>query len=90
MDFFPPLPDEQPALAASLLQALGVPARLTRAAGENHNYFVELADGRRVHGFLCEPHALIGATDVTAHGGWRAWLAHAKAVEAAPNPSPRP
>lgn len=47
MDFFPPLPDEQPALAASLLQAIGVPARLTRAAGENDNYFVELADGRR-------------------------------------------
>ena len=51
---------------------------------------VELADGRRVHGFLCEPHALTGATDVTTHGGWRAWLAHPKAVEATPNPSPRP
>ncbi|MEP6740532.1 MAG: allophanate hydrolase [Caldimonas sp.] len=36
---------------------------------------VELIDGRRVHGFLCEGHALEGATDITAHGGWRAWLA---------------
>ncbi|MEP7057647.1 MAG: allophanate hydrolase [Caldimonas sp.] len=36
---------------------------------------VELADGRSIHGFLCEAHALEGATDITAHGGWRAWLA---------------
>ena len=35
---------------------------------------VELADGRRVHGFLCEPVALEGALDITAYGGWRAWL----------------
>jgi len=35
---------------------------------------VELADGRRVHGFLCEAHALASATDITAHGGWRAYL----------------
>jgi allophanate hydrolase len=36
---------------------------------------VELADGRWVHGFVCEAHALAGARDVTAHGGWRAFLA---------------
>ncbi|HEY8546427.1 MAG TPA: allophanate hydrolase [Acidimicrobiales bacterium] len=36
---------------------------------------VELADGRSVKGFLCEPSALVGAEDITAHGGWRAWLA---------------
>ena len=36
---------------------------------------VELADGRRVHGFLCEAHAVAGATDITRHGGWRAYLA---------------
>jgi len=35
---------------------------------------VELADGTTVNGFLCEPHAVEGATDITAHGGWRAWL----------------
>lgn len=34
-----------------------------------------LADGRSVSGFLCESHALTGATEITAHGGWRAWRA---------------
>jgi allophanate hydrolase len=34
-----------------------------------------LADGRTVQGFLCETHATIGAQDITAFGGWRAWLA---------------
>ncbi|HEX7440073.1 MAG TPA: allophanate hydrolase [Caldimonas sp.] len=42
---------------------------------------VVLAGGHRVHGFLCEPHALEGATDITAHGGWRAWLASLRADE---------
>jgi allophanate hydrolase len=36
---------------------------------------LELADGRLVHGFLCEAHALAAARDVTAFGGWRAFLA---------------
>ena len=36
---------------------------------------IELADGRWVKGFICEPHALAGAEDISAHGGWRAWLA---------------
>jgi allophanate hydrolase len=36
---------------------------------------VALADGRRVHGFLCEAHALADAVDITEHGGWRAYLA---------------
>lgn len=36
---------------------------------------IELADGRRVHGFLCEAHAVAGAPDVSAFGGWRAYLA---------------
>jgi len=35
---------------------------------------IELADGRHVHGFLCEAAALQGALDITAYGGWRAWL----------------
>ncbi len=34
-----------------------------------------LEDGERVHGFTCEPVALEGATDITEHGGWRAYLA---------------
>ena len=36
---------------------------------------VELADGRRVPGFLCEPYALATAREITALGGWRAYLA---------------
>ena len=36
---------------------------------------VELADGRWVKGFICEPSALDAAADITAHGGWRHYLA---------------
>ena len=36
---------------------------------------VQIADGRWTHGFICEPVALAGAEDISAHGGWRAWLA---------------
>jgi allophanate hydrolase len=36
---------------------------------------VELADGSWVKGFLCEPHATVGAEDISAFGGWRAWRA---------------
>ncbi len=36
---------------------------------------VTLADGRAVSGFLCEAHALTGATEITATGGWRNYLA---------------
>ncbi|MEU6094682.1 allophanate hydrolase [Streptomyces sp. NPDC047079] len=35
---------------------------------------VELADGSSVPGFLCEPAALADAEDITAYGGWRAYL----------------
>jgi allophanate hydrolase len=45
---------------------------------------IELLDGRRVHGFLCESHALVDARDITVHGGWRAYLASlASSAEAA-------
>ncbi|VVA49928.1 Allophanate hydrolase [Serratia ficaria] len=37
-----------------------------------------LADGRRVKGFICEPWALAGATDITEFGGWRDYLASVK------------
>jgi allophanate hydrolase len=40
---------------------------------------VELADGRTVKGFICEPWALVHAVDITRFGGWRAYLA-ARAV----------
>jgi allophanate hydrolase len=35
---------------------------------------VELADGTKVKGFLCEPYALTGASEITEFGGWVAWL----------------
>ena len=35
---------------------------------------VELADGRFVHGFLCEAHAVDAMPDITDFGGWRAYL----------------
>jgi len=33
-----------------------------------------LVDGQQVKGFLCEPFAVRGATDITHFGGWRAFL----------------
>lgn len=35
---------------------------------------VELADGTRVPGFLCEPSALAHTEDITSYGGWRRYL----------------
>jgi allophanate hydrolase len=35
---------------------------------------VELADGRSLPGFVCEPWALASAPDITASGGWRRYL----------------
>lgn len=36
---------------------------------------LELSDGRRVKGFICEPAALDDATDITDFKGWRNWIA---------------
>lgn len=36
---------------------------------------VELSDGRRVQGFLCEAWTTEGRRDITEWGGWKAWLA---------------
>jgi len=47
---------------------VGVPAPL--AIGQ-----VELADGTVTTGFTCMPHGLEHAVDITAFGGWRAYLA---------------
>lgn len=40
---------------------------------------VTLSDGSPVKGFVAEPRALDGATDITHFGGWRAFVAHASA-----------
>jgi allophanate hydrolase len=36
---------------------------------------LELLGGTSVHGFLCEAAGVTGAEDITAHGGWRRYLA---------------
>jgi allophanate hydrolase len=41
-----------------------------------------LVDGRSVKGFICEPCALEGALDITAHGGWAAYLQSRSAAAA--------
>ena len=35
---------------------------------------VELADGSQPRGFLCEPHAVADAPDISLHGSWQAYL----------------
>jgi allophanate hydrolase len=35
---------------------------------------LQLADGSIVKGFICEPYAFEGATEITAFGGWRNYL----------------
>ncbi|WP_250475716.1 allophanate hydrolase [Caballeronia sp. GAFFF1] len=41
---------------------------------------VELTDGSWVIGFLCEPYGVQSGTDISAFGGWRAWLAEQRAA----------
>lgn len=36
---------------------------------------ITLDDGSAVSGFLCEAHAVAGATEITHFGGWRAFVA---------------
>ncbi|TRV78281.1 allophanate hydrolase [Streptomyces sp. 130] len=57
-----------PAALGRFLAALPAPMSLGR---------VELADGGWVLGFQCDPHSAAGGTDITGHGGWRAYLAAA-------------
>lgn len=54
-----------PAALGPFLAALPSPMALGK---------VRLADGTSVTGFLCEPADLAGAPDITAHGGWIAFL----------------
>ena len=50
---------------ASLVEGIPAPLGLGK---------VELYDGERVPGFLCESYAAEGAIDITELGGWRAYL----------------
>jgi len=40
---------------------------------------LELDDGERVPGFVCEPRALVGAEDISSFGGWKAYRASRRA-----------
>jgi allophanate hydrolase len=53
----------------SFLAAIPAPLGLGR---------IELADGQSVTGFLCEAYAAASAADISAHGGWRTFLARQK------------
>jgi allophanate hydrolase len=44
---------------------------------------VRLDDGAEVKCFICEPHAIPGATEITHFGGWRAYRAASKSSMAA-------
>lgn len=35
----------------------------------------ELADGAEACGFICEPRGIAGAKEISAQGGWRAYIA---------------
>ncbi|MEW9532375.1 allophanate hydrolase [Microbispora sp. NPDC049125] len=52
--------------------ALG--ALLTRIAPPLGLGWVALADGREVHGFLCEPYAVEKAADISGYGSWPGYL----------------
>jgi len=46
---------------------------------------VELADGGSERGFVCEPRGVAagsGALDISAHGGWRGFLASLRSATA--------
>lgn len=43
---------------------------------------LQLADGRSVKGFICEPWAIATATEVTSFGGWRSYIEHLKSTAA--------
>ena len=47
---------------------------------------LELANGRSVQGFVCEAWATAGAEDITALGGWRAYIARRSPADHPPPP----
>jgi allophanate hydrolase len=49
---------------------------------------VELADGRWVHGFLCEAHAVSNAPDVSGFGGWRRYMQSMQSTQEIPVSKP--
>ncbi len=70
---------EMPIAALGALVA-GVPSPL--AIGT-----LELEDGARVHGFVCESAAIEDAEDISRYGGWRSFLGAHAAAQTALSPS---
>ena len=58
------------ALPADAIPALAALVRPPIGLGQ-----VRLEDGRRVHGYLCNPAAAATARDISHLGGWRAFIA---------------
>ena len=64
------LPMDHPGLTVTEIRTMG-DHRTNQVFFDN----VTLDDGTSSAGFLCEAHALEGAEEITAFGGWRAYLA---------------
>jgi allophanate hydrolase len=56
------------------LSPLALGTLLTRIPPPLTLGMIGLADGREVHGFLCESYAVAGATDISRHGSWPTYL----------------
>lgn len=79
----PPL---RPGMVRDTDKGTGLPVEIWRLPADQYGSFVtgipaplgigkvELADGRWVSGFICEPIGLEGAEEITQLGGWRAFL----------------
>lgn len=79
----PPL---RPGLVRDMKEGSRLPVEIWRVPADRFGSFVagipaplgigkvELADGRWVPGFICEPVGLEGAEEITALGGWRGFL----------------
>ncbi len=77
---------KRPAMVRSDTDGQAIEVEVWRVPQENFGSFVagipsplgigkvELANGFWLSGFICDAHGLNGAQDITAFGGWRAWL----------------
>ena len=80
-------PPYRPGLIRDRAQGSALPVEIWRVPADRFGTFVagipaplgigkvELADGRWVCGFICEPCGLEGAEEITQLGGWRAFMA---------------
>jgi allophanate hydrolase len=69
------------------LDAVGFAAFISEVARPLAIGPVELAGGRWVPGFVCQPEALKSAHDITAYGGWRPYRSATSSAEPTPLPT---